>query len=115
MTQSRAALSTPWSTWGTPLILVMGHNSCGAVTAAAGDGEPNTHIQSLVTAIAPAVAEAKQRHGDLVSGAIEANVRLVVRQLSASEPILSKAIAGGKLKIAGGIYQLSSGVVKLLA
>ena len=100
---------------GTPLILVMGHNSCGAVTAATGDGEPSTHIQSLVTAIAPAVAEAKQRQGDLVSNAIEANVRLVVRQLSTSEPILSKAIAGGKLKIAGGTYQLSTGLVKLLA
>jgi carbonic anhydrase len=44
---------------GTPIVLVMGHERCGAVQATIEGGEPKTHIQSLADAIAPAVASAK--------------------------------------------------------
>jgi carbonic anhydrase len=99
---------------GSTLILVMGHQSCGAVTAALGEGEPHTHIQTVVDAIRPAVDTARKREGDLLTNAIEANVRLGVRRLSESGPLLSKAVETGTIKILGGLYQLDTGVVQIL-
>jgi carbonic anhydrase len=99
---------------GTPAILVMGHEKCGAVQAAIGGGEPKTHIQALADAITPAVADAKKQKGDLVSNSVKANVQLVVNQLSASKPILAEAVAKRKIKVVGGVYDLETGVVKLL-
>ena len=99
---------------GTPLGLVLGHEKCGAVQAAVGGGEPKTHIQSLADAITPAVSEARKQPGDLVANPVAANVRLVVRQLRTSQPILAKATASGRVKIVGGVYDLDSGLVKML-
>ena len=98
----------------TPLALVLGHEKCGAVQATIGGGEPKTHIQSLADAIMPAVSEARKQPGDLVANAVAANVRLVVRQLRASQPILAKAIASGRVRIEGGVYDLETGSVKIL-
>ena len=75
---------------GTRLILVLGHQSCGAVKAAretiAAKGKAPGHIQSLVTAIKPAVeATAK----DDLETTIKANVKHVVDTLRASTPILA--------------------------
>jgi len=99
---------------GTPIVLVMGHESCGAVQATIGGGEPKTHIQSLVDAIAPAVAEARKKPGDLVANAVRANVQRVVRQLRQSEPILADRVRKGQIKIVGAVYELESGEVRLL-
>ena len=99
---------------GSTLILVMGHQSCGAVSAALGEGEPHTHIQSLVTAIRPAVELARKKEGDLLTNAIAANVRLAVQQLHDTGPLLSKAVEAHSLKIVGGVYQLSTGIVEIL-
>lgn len=99
---------------GTSLILVMGHQNCGAVSAALGAGEPETHIQSLVTAIKPAVEEARKREGDLLANSIAANVRLAVHQLHDSQPLLSKAVEHHALRIVGGVYQLNTGIVEYL-
>jgi len=51
---------------GTPIVLVMGHERCGVVQATIEGGEPKTHIQSVVEAIAPAVASAKTNEGRFV-------------------------------------------------
>jgi carbonic anhydrase len=99
---------------GTPIILVLGHERCGAVQAAIGGGEPKTHIEALTSAINPAVAQARKQKGDLVSNSVRANVRLVVEQLRTSKPILAEAVAKGKVKVVGAVYDLDSGVVKLI-
>jgi carbonic anhydrase len=99
---------------GTPLILVMGHESCGAVQAAIGGGEPKTHIERLTRAIDPAVARARKEKGDLIANAVRLNVELVVDQLRTSKPILADLAAKGKIKVAGAVYDLDSGVVNLL-
>jgi carbonic anhydrase len=98
----------------TPVVLVVGHRRCGAVQAAIAGGEPKTHIQSLVQAIAPAVAEARKLSGDLVDNTVAANVRLAVGQLKESEPILKENVDKNRIKIVGGVYDLDTGVVNLM-
>jgi carbonic anhydrase len=99
---------------GTPIVVVMGHQSCGAVQATIGGGEPKTHIQSLIEAIAPAVAIAKKEKGDLLANAVRANVQLVVKQLQQSKPILVERVENGSIKIVGGVYQFNTGEVTWL-
>jgi carbonic anhydrase len=108
---------------GTPLILVLGHKRCGAVTAAVsaagnpkngGDDAAEGHITAVVKAIEPAVIEVKSRPGDLVDNAIYANVRDTVRRLRSTDPILSHLVHEGKLKVVGGRYDLDSGQVEIL-
>jgi len=103
---------------GTPLILVLGHTKCGAVDAAVKavkDGKAfSGHIPSLVEAIAPAVKIAQDQPGDLLENAIKQNVLLNVAKLKTTTPILSEAVEGGKLKVAGGLYSLETGRVTLI-
>jgi carbonic anhydrase len=104
---------------GTPLILVLGHSKCGAVDAAVKavkDGkEFSGHIPLLIDAIRPAVKAAQDQAGDLLDNAIKQNVILNVEKLKTASPILSDAVQGGKLNVAGGIYSLDTGRVTLIA
>jgi carbonic anhydrase len=100
---------------GTRLILVLGHQRCGAVDAAretiAAKGKAPGHIQSLVTAIKPAVeATAKE---DL-DATIKANVKHVVESVRSSSPILKAAVDSGKIQVIGGYYSLDTGAVTFL-
>ena len=103
---------------GTPLILVLGHDACGAVSATIKSLKDGTtlpgHLPSLVTAIAPAVKAVSQQTGDALSNAIRQNVVDNVAKLSSATPILSAAIEQGKLKVAGGIYRLKDGRVEMI-
>ena len=100
---------------GTRLILVLGHQSCGAVDAAretiAAKGKAPGHIQSLVTAIKPAVeATAK----DDLETTIKANVKNVVKALRSSTPILKAKVDSGEIQVIGGYYSLDTGAVTFL-
>jgi carbonic anhydrase len=97
------------------LIVVLGHQSCGAVRAAketiAAKGKASGHIESLVTAIKPAVdATAK----DDLDTTIKANVKHVVQALRSSTPILKAKVDSGELRVVGGYYSLDSGAVTFL-
>jgi len=98
-----------------PLLVVLGHESCGAVTAAVEGGEAEGHIASLVNLIKPAVEKSRALPGDKVSNAVRVNVAMVVDQLRASNPVLAKLVAQGKLKIVGGVYSLETGKVTWLS
>jgi carbonic anhydrase len=97
-----------------PLIVVLGHQSCGAVTAAVQGDPPEGHIAALVNLIKPAVEKSRGMSGDPVANAVRINVEMVVRQLRTSTPILSELVAHGKLKIVGGVYSLETGSVTWL-
>lgn len=103
---------------GTPLILVLGHDRCGAVDATIkslkDDKPPPGHIPSLVAAIAPAVKASAQQSGNSLDNAIKQNVIDNVNKLKSATPILSAAVEQNKLKVVGGLYQLSTGRVELL-
>jgi carbonic anhydrase len=101
-----------------PLVLVLGHKRCGAVTAAVdavvrGSVAPG-HIGSLVDAIRPAVARVQGALGDMLDNAVRANVELVVAQLARNEPILAPAVREGRLRITGARYDLDTGQVDII-
>jgi carbonic anhydrase len=100
---------------GVRLILVLGHQRCGAVQAAketiAAKGKAFGHIESLVTAIKPAVEATV--NGDL-DATIKANVKHVVDALRASTPILKPKVDADELKVVGATYSLDTGFVSFL-
>lgn len=98
-----------------PLVVVLGHEKCGAVAAAVSlAGEAPGHIGSLVKPIKPAVEAARGQPGDLLDNAVRANVGLSVRALRTSTPILADLVREGRLKIVGARYDLDSGVVTVI-
>ena len=96
-----------------PLLVVLGHEHCGAVTAAVA-GSAEGHIVSLVNLIKPAVEKTRGMPGEPVENAVRMNVEMVVKQLRSSTPILSELVAHHKLKIVGGVYSLETGAVTWL-
>ena len=78
-----------------PVLVVMGHQKCGAVTAAADVGEPPGHLPSLVAMIRPAVEKARGMSGDLIDNAVRINVENVVRQVRMSKPVLGPLVDRG--------------------
>jgi len=100
---------------GARLIVVLGHQSCGAVDAAmktvAAKGKAPGHIQSLVTALKPVVAATPK--GDL-DETIKANVKHVADALRSSRPILKARVDSGEVQVIGGYYSLDTGAVSFL-
>ena len=104
---------------GVPLIVVLGHQNCGAVAAAIKVVKENAtlpgHLPGLIDAIKPAVIAAEAEHpSDLLAAAIEENVRRNVARLKVAKPILAEKIAAGKLMVTGGVYDLASGKIALM-
>lgn len=104
---------------GIPLLMVLGHEGCGAVEAGlkmARDGASYPgHIQGLAAAIAPSAQAVLEHKGDVLENAIAQNVRDNLKQLIERSSLLRDAIAEGRLKVGGGIYRLASGKVELIA
>jgi len=97
-----------------PLIVVVGHERCGAVTAAVNGGELPGHIHSIVDAIAPAIVSAKAEAGDKVDNSVRANAVYVAGILRRIGPIVGEAVQAGKVKVVAARYDLDSGVVEVL-
>jgi carbonic anhydrase len=100
---------------GAQLIVVLGHERCGAVKAAretiAAKAEAPGHIQSLVNAIQPAVEETIGKDAETTA---KANVQHVARLLRDSEPILKEKVGEGKASVVGAYYDLDTGAVEFL-
>lgn len=100
------------------LLLVLGHQRCGAVQGAIkvfqSGGRAPGHIQAVVEALRPAYQVAVKQHGDLVDNMVRAQTRLTVRRLKL-DPVLSDLIRSEGLVIAGGYYKLDTGAVQLIA
>ena len=99
---------------GVKLIVVLGHEECGAVKAILAGGEVPGHIVAIAKDIMPAIDQARRQNGDLLTNSIKANVDLTVSKLNESEPIVKKAIAKEHVKIVGAIYELKTGKVVFL-
>jgi carbonic anhydrase len=103
----------------TPLIMVLGHESCGAVAAtikSIKDGATLPgHLPALVAALTPAVKAAQDAPGDLLVNATSRNVVLNVEKLKTAAPILKSFADDNKIRVVGGVYELKSGRVQLLS
>jgi carbonic anhydrase len=102
----------------TPLIMVLGHERCGAVTAAVeGEALPG-QIGAFVKAIQPALATIKYDSVDLaqrIDQAVSVNVKYQVEELKRNSSLLSQLVSEQKLKIVGGRYDLDTGSVTLIS
>jgi carbonic anhydrase len=104
---------------GSPLIFVLGHSGCGAVDAAIKVIKDNValpgHLPGLIDHVKPAVLAAqKMQPKDLLAASIVENVRQTVQNVTAAKPLLSDMIAAGKVKLAGGVYDIATGKVTLV-
>jgi carbonic anhydrase len=103
---------------GAPLIMVLGHTSCGAIKAAIdvvtkGATLPG-HLPGLVDNLKPAVEKAQSGSGSLLDNTTRENVLLGIQKLQTSQPVLAPLVEQNKLKVVGGIYDLSTGMVNLV-
>jgi carbonic anhydrase len=106
--------------FGSPLIMVLGHKRCGAVTAAVeSQGLPHGNIGAIIKAILPAVKQARKDAGgvgksDLVESAIDENIKLVAKSLILQSAVIRSLADAGKIKIVCAKYDLDDGKVRLL-
>ena len=98
---------------GSPLLMVMGHERCGAVTAAVKKESLPGDISTFVKATKPALKRVKDQPGDAVENAVVANVQYQIERLKRSK-LLTKQVESGKLKIVGGRYDLDTGRVSII-
>jgi carbonic anhydrase len=97
-----------------PLLVVLGHQKCGAVTAAcSGEKMPSRNLEAIVDKIDPAVTQAKTyaKSDNLIESAIKENVHQSAKDLLANSEIIRDAVPAGKLKVIEAEYELESGQV----
>lgn len=99
---------------GSKVIVVMGHERCGAVDATLKGASVPGQVGSLLDAIRPSLERVKGKRGDALENACKANIAYQIEKLKAS-PVLSERIAAEKLKVVGGYYDLDTGIVSWIS
>jgi carbonic anhydrase len=94
---------------GVNLVVVLGHERCGAVDATVKGGEAPGHIASLVKDIKPSVEKAKKEKGDLLENSIKYNTLSVAQKIKTSKPVLEELVKKGYLKVVSARYDLDDG------
>ncbi len=97
-----------------PLIVVLGHQRCGAVSAALQGIESLGHVNSVIEKIAPAIEKSRNLVGDIVTNVVDTNVLHVVDQLRSCKQILSEMVKKGNVEVVGARYDLDTGRVVML-
>lgn len=110
-TSSIASIEYAVAHLGVNLIVVLGHESCGAVTAAIGGGDNGHNLNHLLAHITPAVAASDDPD---VNAVVKVNANLTATALAARSAIISDAQANTGLKIVPAFYNLGSGKVDFL-
>ena len=103
----------------TPLMVVLGHTHCGAVTAVVTEAEVHGSIPPLIDNIHPAVAKARKNNpkligNALIKAAVKANVWQSIEDLFKGSPAARRLTKSGSLKVVGAIYNIESGQVDIL-
>src|SRR5215467_14434721 len=99
---------------GTRLIVVLGHQRCGAVSAAVSGATETGDIPDVLKAILPAVEETKGQSGDPIENAVRANARDIAKRLQTTGPIITPRVQSGDVKIVPAYYSLDTGQVELI-
>nr|WP_233121562.1 carbonic anhydrase [Tersicoccus sp. Bi-70] len=104
---------------GVPLIVILGHDSCGAVTAtrdAVDSGEmPAGFIRDLVERITPSVLTAKREGHDDLTGMIDEHVRQTASRLADSSRVIAEAVEAGRTAVVGVSYRLDEGTASVVS
>lgn len=103
----------------TPLVVILGHEKCGAVTAVAKEGDLPGTLAPLSKRIKPAVEDARKAHPGirddaLVHEAVRTNVNKAIADLLTRSDAAGKDVLAGKLMIVGAVYDVSTGEVEWL-
>jgi carbonic anhydrase len=99
---------------GTPLIMVLGHERCGAVTAAVKDEALPGNISAFVKAVKPAIATIKGTSDQAVEAAVLANIHYQLNKVKQNSTLIMNLLQAGKLTLIGGRYDLDTGRVTLV-
>ena len=103
---------------GASLVLVLGHERCGVMTAAvavAHDGaEVFGHLWSLIDAVRPALEKSDGGQGDAIDQAVRAHVKIQVERLRRADPIMSRAVKTGTVRVVGARYDIDDGQIEVL-
>jgi carbonic anhydrase len=99
---------------GTRLVIVLGHERCGAVMAAIAHVFSEGKLNSLISYIEPAVKAGQEIKGDVITNTAKAHVNLIVETIKTTAPILSHEVKNGTLKIIPAYYRLATGNVDFL-
>jgi carbonic anhydrase len=102
---------------GVPLVLVLGHDNCGAVSAAADSVEsgtlPSGYVRDIVERITPAVM-AVRAAGGTMDDMVAENVRQAASLLLERSPVLAQEVESGRCRIVGVVYDLADGRVRVV-
>lgn len=107
-TSSIASIEYAVANLDVKLIVVMGHESCGAVMAAIKGGDAGPNLNHLVYMIEPALAQSKNNS---VPEVVKENARINAKKLIDKSDIISAALKGKDVKIVTAYYNLESGIV----
>jgi carbonic anhydrase len=97
-----------------PLVVVLGHTRCGAVTAAVKSASSDDHISTLTDALQPAVEMSRGSAGDPVENAVRENVMLQVERLRRSGPVFAELCEAHRLRVVGAVYDIETGEIEWL-
>ena len=111
-TSSMASIEYAVAHCGSKLIVVLGHQSCGAVTAAINGGDNGYNLNHLLSHITPAIANAED--GTNVNDVVKTNANLTAEELTTRSSIIGNAVSSGDVKIVSAYYNLDSGKVDFL-
>lgn len=103
---------------GAPLLVVLGHERCGAVAAACEVVTKNTKfpgsIAPMIAPIVPAATAVRGKPGDFVDNTVRESAMRTAQHIATASPLLSKLVQEGKLKIVAARYDLDDGKVEYL-
>lgn len=115
---------------GAMLVIVLGHERCGAVIATIDSiienkCEPAGHIKDIINAIKPAAYSVLKNHDisgpisdemktEIIKKAVQENVKLIIQDLHAHSSIIDQAVSSGKIKVVGAFYDLDDGNVQII-
>lgn len=103
---------------GSPLVVVLGHERCGAVAAACEVAEKGTDLPGfigpMVDAILPAAIAMRGKEGDFVANVVKESARRTAERIAQESEIVKQLVEEGKVKVVYAVYDLDTGVVDFL-
>jgi carbonic anhydrase len=98
----------------TPLLMVLGHERCGAITAAVNAQPVPGHIGDFLDELQAAVSQTKNLPGDPIDNAVTANIQIQINQILKQSTLISQRQTNGQVTIVGGRYDLDTGLVTIV-